>query len=67
MTTETFTTQTMTRTAKGATRIATKDVLALAAAAFIGIATIWVTGHSQASVLHDAAHDTRHAAGFPCH
>jgi len=48
-------------------RIATRDVLALAAAAFIGIATIWVTGHSQASALHDAAHDTRHAAGFPCH
>ncbi len=63
MTTETMTAQTAARTS----RIATRDVLALAAAAFIGIATIWVTGHSQASALHDAAHDTRHAAGFPCH
>ncbi|WMS43647.1 CbtB domain-containing protein [Acuticoccus sp. MNP-M23] len=68
MTTETMTTRaTAPISGNHTARLATKDVLALAAAAFIGIATIWVTGHSQASVLHDAAHDTRHAAGFPCH
>lgn len=36
-------------------------------AAVIGIAMITLTGHVQASGLHDAAHDTRHATGFPCH
>lgn len=28
---------------------------------------IYGTGFAGASVLHNAAHDTRHAAGFPCH
>ena len=28
---------------------------------------LFVTGHAQSSVLHDAAHDMRHATGFPCH
>ncbi|MEQ9488629.1 MAG: CbtB domain-containing protein [Alphaproteobacteria bacterium] len=36
-------------------------------AAFIGIAMISVAGHVQAGALHDAAHDVRHATGFPCH
>ena len=33
----------------------------------LGIAVISLTGHVQAAVLHDAAHDVRHATGFPCH
>ena len=33
----------------------------------LGFATMTVAGHVQASTLHDAAHDTRHATGFPCH
>tara|TARA_R110002073_G_scaffold21254_3_gene75169 strand:+ start:607 stop:822 length:216 start_codon:yes stop_codon:yes gene_type:complete len=36
-------------------------------AAMIGVAMITLTGHVQASTLHDAAHDVRHATGFPCH
>ena len=36
-------------------------------AALIGLAIISVAGHVQASALHDAAHDVRHATGFPCH
>lgn len=36
-------------------------------AAGIGMAIIAVAGHAQSETLHDAAHDTRHAAGFPCH
>lgn len=36
-------------------------------AAFLGLALITLTGHVQASALHDAAHDVRHATGFPCH
>ncbi len=37
------------------------------AAAFMGLAIIVITGHVQAGTLHDAAHDVRHATGFPCH
>ncbi len=36
-------------------------------AAILGLALITLTGHVQASALHDAAHDVRHATGFPCH
>jgi len=33
----------------------------------LGLGLITITGHVQASALHDAAHDVRHATGFPCH
>ena len=35
--------------------------------AVLGIGLMTVTGHVQAATLHDAAHDVRHATGFPCH
>lgn len=41
--------------------------LAFVAALFLGAGLIVFAGHVQASALHDAAHDTRHATGFPCH
>lgn len=36
-------------------------------AALIGGAMLFVAGHAQSATLHDAAHDVRHATGFPCH
>lgn len=33
----------------------------------VGIALIFVGGMSGATVLHDVAHDARHALAFPCH
>jgi cobalt transporter subunit CbtB len=36
-------------------------------AAMFGIALLFGVGFSHAEVLHNAAHDTRHAAAFPCH
>lgn len=36
-------------------------------AAVLGSALLFVAGHLQAATLHDAAHDVRHATGFPCH
>mgnify|MGYP000197493095 CR=1 FL=1 len=36
-------------------------------AAVLGLGVIALTGHVQAAALHDAAHDVRHATGFPCH
>jgi len=35
--------------------------------ALIGLTLLFAAGFAQASVLHDGAHDTRHAIAFPCH
>ena len=39
----------------------------LIVALVVGFGIIGVAGHVQAETLHDAAHDVRHATGFPCH
>jgi cobalt transporter subunit CbtB len=42
--------------------------LAACGAAFIlGLALIFLVGFAQPSILHNAAHDSRHALAFPCH
>ena len=41
--------------------------LAFVLAMTIGVALLTVSGMAQATVLHDAAHDQRHAMAFPCH
>jgi cobalt transporter subunit CbtB len=33
----------------------------------LGFALLFVGGFAGAEVLHNSAHDTRHATGFPCH
>lgn len=43
------------------------STLAIVFAAIVGFGIISVAGHVQAQTLHDAAHDVRHATGFPCH
>ncbi|WP_172300212.1 CbtB domain-containing protein [Pseudoruegeria sp. HB172150] len=57
---------TQTQTAQGQAARGSAAGAAIAAL-LIGAAIIFVTGHVQASTLHDAAHDVRHATGFPCH
>lgn len=47
--------------------LASTNLVAIALCAFIGLAIVTLAGHAQTSALHGAAHDTRHAAGFPCH
>lgn len=42
-------------------------LLPIFASAIIGVFMIFIVGHLQANALHNAAHDTRHATGFPCH
>ena len=42
-------------------------ILSAVFAMFLGLGIITLAGHVQASALHDAAHDVRHATGFPCH
>ncbi|MFT6022361.1 MAG: cobalt transporter subunit CbtB [Ascidiaceihabitans sp.] len=43
------------------------NIMTAAFAVLMGVGVIFVTGHVQAAALHDAAHDVRHATGFPCH
>lgn len=33
----------------------------------LGATVLFLAGHAQSAMLHDAAHDVRHATGFPCH
>lgn len=47
------------------TRIST--ALQLVAAFFLGAVIMYGTGFVQTSPVHNAAHDMRHAQGFPCH
>ena len=35
--------------------------------AVLGLGVLIAAGHAQSVALHDAAHDVRHATGFPCH
>jgi len=35
--------------------------------AFIGATLLFTAGFANSAVMHDAAHDTRHSIGFPCH
>lgn len=34
---------------------------------FVGTVLLYTVGLSHMTVAHNAAHDTRHAIGFPCH
>lgn len=43
------------------------DVVSIAFVAFIGLGVLFVAGFANSAALHDATHDIRHAAGFPCH
>ena len=42
-------------------------VLPAVLAILFGLFLVWGTGLASPAALHDAAHDTRHATGFPCH
>lgn len=36
-------------------------------AVLLGLFIVGVTGFAQIGVIHNAAHNTRHANAFPCH
>ena len=37
------------------------------AVAVLGVTLLWGVGFSHIEAVHNAAHDTRHSNGFPCH
>ena len=56
------------RRAIGSWSLPRSDTLAAAVfAAILGVSVIWAVGFSHIDIAHNAAHDTRHSAGFPCH
>ena len=54
----------MTTTSLKKSALALSPVLMMAV---LGLGLLFVAGHVQSATLHDAAHDVRHATGFPCH
>lgn len=42
-------------------------VMPIVTAVAAGVFLIFFAGFAQATVFHDAAHDTRHTLAFPCH
>jgi cobalt transporter subunit CbtB len=56
------------RPAIGSQTLPRSDTLAAAVfATLLGVFVIWAVGFSHIDIAHNAAHDTRHSAGFPCH
>ena len=45
----------------------TQRIAAGLAVIFVGLTLTWTVGLAQMPLAHNAAHDTRHAIGFPCH
>jgi cobalt transporter subunit CbtB len=54
-------TETLTRTD------ADTGLAAITVAFVAGVMLLAIAGYAKAAVVHDAAHDQRHAVAFPCH
>lgn len=54
-------------TANASTTIATTSRSAALGAMLLGSALLFLVGFAPIPALHNAAHDTRHSAAFPCH
>ena len=50
-----------------ATQTTDMGLVGILGAAVLGLALLFAAGFAQASVMHDTAHDQRHAMAFPCH
>jgi cobalt transporter subunit CbtB len=42
-------------------------VLVTAGSILMGLSLVYFAGFSHLDLVHNAAHDTRHSSGFPCH
>jgi len=47
--------------------VISKEKIAALISIILGMAFIFIIGFSHIEAVHNAAHDTRHAAAFPCH
>ena len=69
MTTKTITSGTFSTPAASDAGVSTRRMTAALLLILAGLVLIFTVGFAQGSggFLHNAAHDTRHAASFPCH
>lgn len=42
-------------------------VAPIVVASLLGVFLVWGAGFASPHAVHEAAHDTRHSAAFPCH
>ena len=47
--------------------VSTPATAGIALTFITGLTLLFASGYAQATALHDAAHDQRHAMAFPCH
>lgn len=45
----------------------TQRLTAAISAMILGVCLVYFAGFSHLDAVHNAAHDTRHSAAFPCH
>lgn len=48
-------------------RLSSQRMAAAAFGGLIGLFLLYGVGFAHPETIHNAAHDTRHAASFPCH
>lgn len=65
MTKSNLSTMPMAQIAAGALPLST--LIGVGAAALLGVFMLYGVGVASAEMMHNAAHDTRHAISFPCH
>ncbi|MDH4558686.1 cobalt transporter [Pseudomonas sp. BN417] len=58
--------RTLSHSAASSSTLAQRLVLAIGAG-LIGLSLVYFAGFSPIEAVHNAAHDTRHSAAFPCH
>ena len=58
---------TQVQTASVATLSVSQRLIAGVLALFIGFVLVGGVGFASDMAIHNGAHDTRHALGFPCH
>jgi cobalt transporter subunit CbtB len=50
-----------------ATRRRSSRLLVTFGSILMGLSLVYFAGFSHLDLIHNAAHDTRHSSGFPCH
>jgi len=60
-------TQDQTSTTRPWSTVTVARAVQLAGALLLGAVILYGVGFVETSAVHNAAHDTRHAVGFPCH
>lgn len=48
-------------------QISRQTLTAAVLAFFLGGVIVFMVGFAPLEIVHNAAHDSRHSAGFPCH